>query len=431
MRIDFKKNNYLKLSFIKSEFQSYSAQEKFSVLCAMVCIFCIASSYTITRPAISSVFIAKYTVRFLPYVWLITIPLNFIVVTLYNRFLQIMGCFRFFLLTLLPTMGLYLFSALFLVKFSFLSLILYIWKDLYIMLMFQQFWSILHSKTKVSRAKYLYGFLFGIGGLGSLFGSLVPGFFATKVGSESTLFFSLPVYSIFIIAYYFLLKKSGFLNSQKEDQKPAELKTDAFEGFSLIRASRVLTFILLVVILMQVSSTLMDYQFSHFLQEKIPNKDLRTQFYGRFWGLIGTGKLLLQFIGSFVLAQFLGVRRSHFLIPAILLLNAIGYLIFPLLSMFMYSFFIIRTFDYSIFNILKEMLYVPLKRDEKFKAKAVIDVFAYRGSKALASILILLLQLFFSSQVLPLLSWIYPLLFSIWIILVFFLLRPRKTSLAV
>ena len=173
----------------------------------------------------------------------------------------------------------------------------------------------------------------------------------------------------------------------------------------------------------------MDYQFSHFLQERFPNKDLRTQFYGRFWGLIGTAKLLLQFIGSFVLAQFLGLRRSHLLIPAVLLLSAIGYLIFPTLSMFMYSFFIIRTFDYSIFNILKEMLYVPLKRDEKFKAKAVIDLFAYRGSKALASVLILFLQLLFSSQFLTLLPWIYPLLFSIWISLVLFLLRPKKTSL--
>ena len=127
-------------------------------------------------------------------------------------------------------MGLYLFSSLFLTKFPFLSLILYIWKDLYIMLMFQQFWSILHSKTKMSRAKYLYGFLFGIGGLGSLFGSLIPGFFATKFGSESILFFSLPIYSVFIIAYYFLLKRNGFLNSQKEDQKPVKLKKKFFRG---------------------------------------------------------------------------------------------------------------------------------------------------------------------------------------------------------
>ena len=417
-----------KLFSIKSELQNYSNSEKLSVLCAMVCSFCITSGYAITRPATSSIFIAKYTAGFLPYVWLIALPLNFIVVSLYNHFLPILGCFRFFLLTLVPTMGLDLFSALFLVKFPFFSLILHIWKEIYVMLMFQQLWSIIHSKTKMSRAKYLYGFLFGIGGFGTLFGSLVPSLFATKVGSESILFFSLPIYLIYIIAYHFFLRKSDFLKSQKRDQKIGKLKTNAFEGFSLIGTSRVLTFILLLVILMQVSSTLMDYQFSHFVQEKIPDKDLRTQFYGRFWGLIGTTKLFLQFIASFVLAQFLGLRVSHLLIPIIFFFNAIGYLIFPTLSMISYSFFIIKTFDHSIFNILKEMLYVPLKMDEKFKAKAVIDVFAYRSSKAVASVLIIFLQLFFSSQALPILPWIQTLLFSIWVSLVFFLLRPKKTS---
>ena len=41
--------------------------------------------------------------------------------------------------------------------------------------------------------------------------------------------------------------------------------------------------------------------------------------------------------------------------------------------------------DKDVFNILKEMLYVPLKTDEKFKAKAIIDIFAYRSAKAFAS----------------------------------------------
>ena len=38
------------------------------------------------------------------------------------------------------------------------------------------------------------------------------------------------------------------------------------------------------------------------------------------------------------------------------------------------------------------MLYLPLKNEEKFKAKAIIDVFAYRSSKAVASLIIIALQ---------------------------------------
>jgi ATP/ADP translocase len=45
--------------------------------------------------------------------------------------------------------------------------------------------------------------------------------------------------------------------------------------------------------------------------------------------------------------------------------------------------FLRRSIFLSLFGVIREMLYVPLQLDEKFRAKAIIDVFAYRTSKAL------------------------------------------------
>ena len=50
-----------------------------------------------------------------------------------------------------------------------------------------------------------------------------------------------------------------------------------------------------------------------------------------------------------------------------------------------------KSIDFSLFNVTKEMLYIPLKTDERFRAKSVIDVFAYRTCKAFAAIAILAL----------------------------------------
>ena len=55
----------------------------------------------------------------------------------------------------------------------------------------------------------------------------------------------------------------------------------------------------------------------------------------------------------------------------------------------------IKSLDHSLFGIGREMLYVPLTQEEKFHAKAVIDVFAYRSAKALAAFLLLFVQYFF------------------------------------
>ena len=46
------------------------------------------------------------------------------------------------------------------------------------------------------------------------------------------------------------------------------------------------------------------------------------------------------------------------------------------------------------------MLYIPLKADEKFRARAVIDVFAHRSSKAFSSVLIIGVTAFFSNHLL-------------------------------
>lgn len=407
----------------KSEVTSYSRSDKLFLLFAMICGFFITCEYAITKPTSNSIFIAHYGVKLYPYAWLATVPLNLFIVTLYNRFLPRLGCFQMFLCSVACIMGMNVLSGLYVAENSFLSFLLYVWKDIYVLLMFQQLWSVIHTRTEMSKAKYLYGILFGVGGCGAIFGSMVPSFLAVKMGSEHLLFLTVPLYLLFVGFYYLMLRQSGYLNNK--DLKIASHKVS--KGFQLIRSSTSLKFILLIVVLMQLSTTIMDYQFNTFLHLKYPMQDLRTQFYGRLWGVINTCKLCLQFFATFLLVQFMGLRNSHFVVPGILLMNSILSLFSPSFGMVTYCFGVIKTFDYSIFNIIKEMLYIPLKTDEKFKAKAIIDVFAYRSAKALASLFVIGMQIFYPLRLPYAYSWGPLTLFIIWIGAVFFLMkRPAE-----
>ena len=76
------------------------------------------------------------------------------------------------------------------------------------------------------------------------------------------------------------------------------------------------------------------------------------------------------------------------------------------------------------------MLYVPLKTDEKFMAKAIIDVFAYRSAKAFASVFVLGMQLLSPAKLPYAYSWGPLALFMLWILVVFiFLRRPQEQKL--
>jgi AAA family ATP:ADP antiporter len=177
------------------------------------------------------------------------------------------------------------------------------------------------------------------------------------------------------------------------------------------------------VLAMQVSSTILDYQFSSYLEKAFSIQDLRTAFLGKFFGLVNTINIFLQFIGSYLLVRVIGLERSHLAIPIILTIYGIGFLLFPTFPFICLYFANIKALDYSIFGIIKEMLYIPLKVDEKFKAKAIIDVFAYRTAKACASLIIILLGLITSIELNTLLSWGVLVIFFAWMISVLVLFK--------
>ena len=413
-----------KILAFKTELLSFSARERIFIFSAMLCGFLISADYAIIRPVSNSLFIHSYTSQWFPYAWLATVPLNFLAVSLYNRYLPKLGCFKMFLSIICLIMFGNLFCALFLTKLAWLPFLFYIWKEVYILLMLQQLWSVVHTTIPAQRAKYLYGILFGVGALGGVAGSILPGFFAVLVGSENLLFATLPIYLLLLGAYQLLVKNSAITAGEERAGVVQNNSLDAFRhGVKLIATSKFLIFILLIVSLMQISACLVDYQFNTVLEKMVLQKDLRTQYTARILGIVHCATITLQFVGSFLLVHFLGMRRSHFLIPAILCLNSIGFLLFPAFGMISFAYITIKCFDFSIFNVIKEMLYIPLKLDEKFRAKALIDVFAYRTAKALASFLILFLQAFLSVRIVTVLTWSSVAIFTLWCFLVFRMLR--------
>jgi AAA family ATP:ADP antiporter len=412
------------LALLKREFSAFTTRERLFVLFAMLCGFFISSEYAIIRPVSNAVFLTAYGSAAFPYAWLAIVPLNLLIVSFYNKYLPRLGCFKMFVLVTGVVIAINLFCSLFLTEISWLPFVFYLWKEVYIMLMFQQLWSVIHSTISYERAKYLYGLFFGVGALGAAMGSILPGFFAVKMGSETLLIATLPIYLLLSYCYYFALKQTSAGVGMKLDDEKQRTSLNAFlHGVKMIGSSRYLTFILIIVIFMQLSSTLIDFQFNTVLEKTILQKDLRTEYTGRILGIVHTTTISLQLFGSFLLIHFLGVKRSHLLIPSFLCLNSIIFLFFPVFGVISFAYISIKSCDFSLFAIIKEVLYVPLKPDEKFRAKAVIDVFAFRSSKAIASGLILGLQAILGTTFLPILNGGSIILFIVWIAIVISLLK--------
>lgn len=400
-------------------FKSYTHAEKLFILFVMLCSMCITAEHAIAKPISCSVFIANFSAAFFPYAWLVMMPINFLVVMLYNKFLPRLGCFNTTAALVFIVAGFNLICAFSLGASSVLSFIYFIWKDIYVLLMFHQLWSVVHSTIAADRAKYLYGIIYGVGGLGAIGGSCIPGFLATKTGSEILLLITCFIYLAFIVFYKGMLKARECMETV-EALPTALFSKNTSGGVQLIYKSKQLQFILMIVVLMQLASTFIDFEFNTHLASFVSNKDLRTEYSARVFGAIHTVNIFLQFFGAFIILQVLGMKKSHFFIPVLCACNILGFILFPVFGLITLCFSMIKALDYSIFTIIKEMLYLPLKVEEKFKAKAVIDVFAYRSSKALASLAILALQFL---QLTSILSWVLLAVFIVWLVVVFYMFK--------
>jgi ATP:ADP antiporter, AAA family len=86
---------------------------------------------------------------------------------------------------------------------------------------------------------------------------------------------------------------------------------------------------------------------------------------------------------SFVMTRF-GVGAALMFLPVAALLGSMGFLVAPVLLVGSALSTCDNGFSYSINQSAKEVLYVPTTREEKYKAKAFIDMFVQRFAKALA-----------------------------------------------
>lgn len=336
----------------------------------------------------------------MPYAWLATVPFSLLLVSFYNHFIPKWGSRKLFFILILVVSATNLLFGLFAQSIPVFTFLFFVWRELYIMLMFQLVWSVVHANIQFEKAKYLYGFFFGFGGVGSLLGALFPGFCAVSFGSENLIFWILPI-DLMILVFY--VKMTHYSNG--ESPKVNREKAGGFiHGMQLIRSSRFLIFALVVVIFMQMITAIADFQFNDFLGRAYIEKDVRTEISARISVVLHIVTMLLQFAGTFFIINWLGFRRTHYMIPTLLGASSTLLALFPFSHCISTAFITCKALDFSVFGVVREMLYIPLKPDEKYRARAVIDIFAHRSSKAFSSVLIIGMTAFFSSHLLTFLN---------------------------
>lgn len=307
----------------------------------------------------------------------------------------------------------YIFSAFFIVCYVLYSTVVnapgtvtvwsfYLFGDLYSTLMVATFFAFLNDSVEPDAAKRLYG-LVGLGGvLGGTFGTTV---LRTKVEDLSMAEWMWVCLGIGVAIALIAMAVGRMVGRRPGAERPADREeaneeemqagNPALEGARLVFRSPYLLSIVAIVGLYEMVSTIMDFQFkatiSHYLDGDAIMTHLATVFAITNWTA-----LFVQFLlTSFVMTRF-GVGAALMFLPIAALLGSMGFLIAPVLLVGSALNTCDNGFSYSINQSAKEVLYVPTTREEKYKAKAFIDMFVQRFAKALAVGLSLVITMTFT-----------------------------------
>ncbi len=346
------------------------------------------AGYEFIRSASTVLFKSAYGADNLP---LVMAAMPFVVfggVALYGWILSQLGPRRTLLVTSLGS-ALIIFACylVLLTGSKTITPVLFLFKEFYIVLLIEQYWSYINSSLTPAGAKKLNGPITGIAGFGGAIGGTLVGMSAESYGTETMVLFA-------AIALLPALLVSNLAYSWYGEPAPKEgEKSHGNLGLSLFRENPVLLSLICIVLATQVIAAVLDFKFQSLLSiEYAGQPDKETAFQGWFWGTLNTSVLVLQFVVAPLLMSFVALRLVHLLMPLIHIGAITAAIVSPSVFTVGLAFFLFKAFDYSIFRAAKEILYVPLGFDERYRAKEVIDVFGYRTGKGASSVAIVIAQ---------------------------------------
>jgi len=290
----------------------------------------------------------------------------------------------------------YLFSAFFMVCFVFYSRLIgepssttvwtfYLLGDLFTTLMVTTFFAFLNDSVTPDRAKRLYGLIVLGGVMGGVLSPTLLSLFGKYRGATWLwICFGLLTLVVLVAAVAGRLVRRDPPPETVVKAPARETGTyPLVEGAQLIWRSRYLLSIAVIVGLYEITSQVLDFQFKNTVSHFLDGDAIRSHF-NLIFAISNWVSMLVQiFLTSFVMSRF-GLRTALLVLPVSIALGSAGFMILPILWTGSFLNTVDSGLAYSLNQSSKEALYVPVTREEKYRAKAFIDMFVQRFAKVLA-----------------------------------------------
>jgi ATP:ADP antiporter, AAA family len=362
-------------------------QERAAALWSFAYFFALLAGYYVLRPLRDQMGIAG-GVRNLPWLFTATFVTLIVAQPVYGalvaklprvRFISIV--YHFFvaniaLFWLLLTLG---------VAPVVVARVFFVWVSVFNLFAVAVFWSLMADLFTAEQGKRLFGFIGAGGTAGGLLGPLLTIGLSVPLGATNLLIAAAVLLELAVFCVY-RLERAATAQAGAAGGVQAELRRvggSAFAALPELIRSPYLIGVGAWVSLLSFCATIVYFQQANIISAAIHDRDTQTRIFAGIDLAVNLLTLVTQiFLTGQVLKRF-GTGVAAGALPAVYVVGFAALAAVPTLAVVVVLQVVQRWMNYAVANPARQVFFTVLGREEKYKAKNLIDVVIYRGSDAL------------------------------------------------
>jgi ATP:ADP antiporter, AAA family len=319
----------------------------------------------------------------------------------------------------------------------------FLWIGIFSLMVIAQFWAYANDVYTPDAGKRLFAVIAFGASSGAVFGAYISGHLIGVLGVNPMLLVAATILAASVALFNVIDAREQAVAAARTHSAAVEEPIGDGNPFALVMRNRYLLLIAALVLLLNWVNATGEYVLSSIVQRAAEERVLggtleRSKegafigaFYADYFQVVNIVGMLLQLFLVSRIVKLVGVQVAVCVLPVVALGSYAVAALLPSLAVVRWVKTAENSVDYSLQNTVKQMLFLPTTREEKYKAKQVTDSLVVRAGDVLSSATV-----FIGTSLLALgttqFAWINVALVALWLVVAVMVGREfrRRTDAA-
>ena len=260
--------------------------------------------------------------------------------------------------------------------------VFFVWVSVFNLFAVAVFWSFMADLFSSEQAKRLFGFIGAGGTAGGLLGPAITIALSVPLGPANLLIVAIVFLELAVFCAFRLERSAGA--SQGPQRNEQKLGGGALAALTELIRSPYLLGVGAWVSLLSFGATILYFAQANIVSAAVQGAGAQTRIFASIDLAVGLLTLATQVFATGRLLERFGTGAAAGALPAVYIVGFATLAVAPGLAVVTAFQVVQRWVNFAIANPARQVFFTVVTREEKYKAKNLIDVVIYRGSDALS-----------------------------------------------